>query len=1078
MATFTTDKMHSNIYSSLVLKKKYLQSAVYVLLVLCNLFFLNNCLAQEIHSQKIYTQEDGLTSGTLRFITKDSTGFLWITSENGVSRFDGYAFSSFRHHKSDISGLSSSDIVDVGIHSTGKMFIQTANSISIYNPVNQTFKSLYRFKQLNEIKLFGITNSGCFFKLQDSLKLIDAQNDKVYSLKIIDSNSALLKAISKDDLKSSVWFSHEKNIVAFVWQKKALYILPITNAEYAQMKNMPNRIFSFNETVAFYTEQGLFSFDFEKQKFLKITDNAFASKNKYHVNSQMQSGRFIISSKPYDHVCAADMISGKEYVFELNKLIGNVNTVAITGIFPGKNETFWISTSTGDIFKINPPVGLAEHFNPTTDPGNQFNESTIEYIFEDDNVLWLASTGLGLVKRKKINRALPHYIPPPKESIKPFDLYKNVRTISQLDSQNILVGTLAGLTQFNLKSKKFSNYIHGFSDTIPFNNLPVSKILNVKDSILYIANWGNKGIYRIDKKNRSIVQIHPNQNFNKWEFATIRTIFLDSRGTLWVGTDANLIYKINTLSKKFETEKFYGNSSGEDPLLFNVVFTFAEALTGEILIGTQDGFYSYDYSNKKIERFKINSKNQTFINEDNIRSIYVDKRGLIWVGSYGGGLSRFDDKKNLIKIYTTDNGLPDNTIYSITDDSKGTLWLGTNKGICRFNISSENSRNYTLRDGIQNNEFNTNAGCKLNDGTIVLGGINGINVFQPESFEPESDLPKVVITQFKAGETNLPLADSVINLRYNQNYLSFQFAALNFYRNDENKYAYKLNGLDKNWIYIADRRFTSYANVPPGNYKFEVKALNYEGNWSNITSLSFSVATPWYKSWWFTLALLVFLISITTLLFRYRLNQQLKIQEVRNRIASDLHDEIGSTLSSVHIYSEVALKTIKEKAPEAVSYLNKISIDTSGMIDALNDIVWTVNSKNDRFENIINKMRVTAIELFEARSIQTELDIDESLNVIKMGMIDRKNFYLFFKEAINNVAKYSKGSLVLIKLKYENNNIKLMVEDNGVGFNLNDKHKGNGIPNMNKRASDLKGLFRIESAKNKGTIISLVFPYS
>lgn len=1033
--------------------------------------------SQDIFENIIYSQEDGLPSGTLRKITKDSTGFLWITSENGLSRFDGYSFISFKSSNSQPSGLSSSDIINIAVDINGKFYVQTANSISIYNPENKSFKRVFGFKRPSEIRHFGVGTFGCWFKTKDSIKIIDSNTETLSSF-AINTNAPILSYLNPEDLDASVWFVHEKKIVAFIPNKRAFFFGAYKQNNPSVANNFfPTRIFKTHKTISFYNDSGLFSFDFKIQQFKRVAIQTPILNSNNLTQSPIQSGRYISLSAPYNKIFVIDIITGRLFDFEIDKLLNSSTDITIKGIFNGKNETFWISLQEGILIKIHPLIGIVDRLVLNDKYNNTPHEKNVEDVFEDDNVLWVALTGVGLVKGKKITPLFNHFIPPYKVTPKPFDLYRNVRTISQINRENILVGTLAGLFNFNLKSKKFTDYQPNQSTNFPLNNAPISKIISTDDSVIYISKWRGSEIFRISKKNNSITYFKPDKGQGEGQY-NIRTIFLDSKGFLWVGTDANLIYKINVRSKNYETERFYGSYSNPDSLLFNITFTLFENKNGEILIGTQNGLYIYSYSNGQLKKFFSDKQVNYDLSNDNIRSLYIDKKDVLWIGTSNRGLYAYDFKKTNLTAFTTDNGLSDNSVYSITDDNYNNLWLGTNKGLCCFNTLTNECRNYTLRDGIQNNEFNTDAAFKLADGTIVMGGINGINVFNPKLMKHEKQVPKVIITQFKAGEDELPITNNVLNLKANQNYLSFQFAALNFFRIDENKYAYRLIGLDKNWIYTADRRFTNYSNLLPGKYVFQVKALNFAGKWSEVQQLIFTIATPWYETWIFRLALALTIAAIIYLIFRQMLNQKLKLQEVRNRIASDLHDEIGSTLSSVHIYSEVALKTVNDKAPEASTYLNKISVDVTNMIDALSDIVWTVNSKNDRFENIINKMRVTAIELFEARNIEVDIDIDDNLNSLKMGMVDRKNFYLFFKEVINNIAKYSKATSVSIILKFEFSKIKLTVKDNGVGFKQDENLIGNGLNNMKKRANDLKGEFKIHSDLNSGTKIELTFPFS
>jgi signal transduction histidine kinase len=207
------------------------------------------------------------------------------------------------------------------------------------------------------------------------------------------------------------------------------------------------------------------------------------------------------------------------------------------------------------------------------------------------------------------------------------------------------------------------------------------------------------------------------------------------------------------------------------------------------------------------------------------------------------------------------------------------------------------------------------------------------------------------------------------------------------------------------------------------------------------------------------------------------------MQAVRNRIAGDLHDEIGSTLSSISIYSKVVQNRTKEKVPEAEPYLQKINSDIGAMMEAMSDIVWTINSSNDRFENIFSRMRSSAGELLEAKNYTLHFEFDEAMNGLKLDMEQRKDFYLIFKEALNNIAKYAEGKNVWIKLSKANSKIEMQIRDDGKGFTLpfgegKSGAHGNGMNTMKARAEKLRGELKVESVEREGTVVALVIPIS
>jgi signal transduction histidine kinase len=334
----------------------------------------------------------------------------------------------------------------------------------------------------------------------------------------------------------------------------------------------------------------------------------------------------------------------------------------------------------------------------------------------------------------------------------------------------------------------------------------------------------------------------------------------------------------------------------------------------------------------------------------------------------------------------------------------------------------------------------------------------------------------VVITQFNVKDKAQLISSDELILNYDNNYVSFEFAALNYFRNNENIYAYKLDGVDKDWVYCGNRRFTNYASLAPGNYTFRVKSSNSYGIWStHQAEVKFKILSPWYTSWWFYVLVFCSVFSIIYLLYHYRLQQAIELESVRNSIARDLHDEIGSNLSSISLFTEVAKEKSATSESGVSGILQKISDYTQTSQEAMNDIVWMINTRNDRFENIIVRMRSLAVELLEAKNIHLHLSFDERLNQLKMGMNERKNFYLLYKEILNNCVKYAEANQVWIELSITSNVILLSIKDDGIGFDPAVQLNGNGLINMKKRAEVLGATLTINSSKGTGTHTKLTF---
>lgn len=301
-----------------------------------------------------------------------------------------------------------------------------------------------------------------------------------------------------------------------------------------------------------------------------------------------------------------------------------------------------------------------------------------------------------------------------------------------------------------------------------------------------------------------------------------------------------------------------------------------------------------------------------------------------------------------------------------------------------------------------------------------------------------------------------------------------------------------LEDVDADWVNAGNRRFVSYPGLKPGRYVFRVRAANSDGVWNQEGITKFiDIRPPWWGTWWFRAFVFVVISSGIYAFYRYRLQQALKLQHLRNRIATDLHDEIGSTLSSISLAGSVIQKKLHGATPEVESLISRISENTDNMMEAMSDIVWAVNTKNDRFDNVINRMRAFAIERLEPLGIPVHFRESGDIHRLQLDMQQRKNLYLIFKEAVNNAAKYAACKNVWVDISILHSTMTIKISDDGRGFELTSTGNGtaaqvpgavteqtlggNGLHNMQKRAMELKGTLHVESGPGKGTAIEIRF---
>jgi signal transduction histidine kinase/streptogramin lyase len=569
-------------------------------------------------------------------------------------------------------------------------------------------------------------------------------------------------------------------------------------------------------------------------------------------------------------------------------------------------------------------------------------------------------------------------------------------------------------------------------------------------------------------------------------------IIEDRKGRYWVTTWGGGFAAFDPISGKFRA---FNVHEGSNSISTNSLTGIFEDSHGIFYIGNWNGgMITFDPEKEAFKIYRHHSNDTNSISSDIAVSFIESASGIIWVGTTGGGINAFDPATGKFRAYTTKDGLCANSVVSLKEDNNGNYWVGTLNGISSFtppqdpfNPASEfRFRSYNKSDGLPDNKMNVNTAFKDVDGKIYFGSADaGLIYFNPGELKDNDYPPSVYITDFKLFNKSVQPndADSIlrsrieltkqITLSYNQNVISFEFAALNYFHPEKNQYAYKLENFDKEWIYTdASKRFVNYTNLNPGHYVFKVRASNNDGLWSpKEASIDLIITPPFWQTWWFRSLVALTVVAIVYAVYRYRLQQVLRLQNIRNRIASDLHDDIGSTLNSISVYSEVA----KNDPVKRDMSLSMIGESSRKVIDAMSDIVWTINPDNDNFEKVILRMRSLAYNLLRARNIEFAFKADETLNKLTLSLEKRRNFYLIFKETLNNLVKYSNAKRVLITLSHHSNTITLIIRDDGMGFDTSKKYNGNGLTNIRKRAKEINAQLNIESGEGIGTNIQLTF---
>lgn len=448
----------------------------------------------------------------------------------------------------------------------------------------------------------------------------------------------------------------------------------------------------------------------------------------------------------------------------------------------------------------------------------------------------------------------------------------------------------------------------------------------------------------------------------------------------------------------------------------------------------------------------------------------------------GAGVLNFINKKNQsVRLVTYADGLPSNTVARLRMDESGFLWIITSNGLCRYNPNNQRITPYGRKDGIVLGERANAADLKLSSGYIMFAGGNAMIMFHPSVYSINQAPPPVTITDFKIFNQYLPidslLHNGEIKLKNDQNSFSIFFASLSYMQRDRLTYYYKMEGLDKDWIQADKSSYVNYSLLPPGKYTFKIYCENIEGQRSNtITEAKIWIKPSFWRTRWFISTLLFFIALIIYAMHDMRVERLMAVEKLRNRVARDLHDDMGSTLSTINILSAMAKSKMGNDPVKTTEYLAKITDNSQRMMDAMDDIVWSIKPSNDSMQKIIARMREFATNALEPKEIDLEFIAEDLVYDVKLNMEARRDFFLVFKEAVNNAAKYSKAGKVEMKIAVHNKVLSLMVKDDGIGFDVAAADGGNGMGNMQKRADAMNGKVRIQSKSGVGTCVIVSIP--
>lgn len=591
----------------------------------------------------------------------------------------------------------------------------------------------------------------------------------------------------------------------------------------------------------------------------------------------------------------------------------------------------------------------------------------------------------------------------------------------------------------------------------------------------------NEGLFRFPQVNRfeELASVNPMAAYTKQEGLAgndVTRIFEDARGDIWVGTFAPDREVLSRWERA--TGKITRYSDADGLPVLNSASAYCEDGAGNLWIGFRDdGVARY-----KDGQFAQFTKNEG-VPEGVIYDIHLDKAKRLWITSLGnpGGLLRTDNPdapRPDFRTYTTADGLASGRIFCVTEDALGRIYIGTSRGVDRLDPQTNEVKNYTAADGLFTGDILTAATDR--NGYVWVGTRQGLLRLTPESGLPTLP-PPIMISGLQVAGTTYDISPfgqfEITGLEFGpgENQLQIDFLGLSFSTGGALRFQYKIEGAAQDWSTPTEQH-TVNASLQPGTYRFLVRAVTTDGVMSlQPASISFTILRPIWQRWWFVTLVILLMAYLTYVFYRYRVSRLVELERVRTRIATDLHDDIGSSLSQVSVLSEVIGRRVGGN-PDVAEPLSMIAGLSRDLADSMNDIVWAINPARDHLSDLSHRMRRFASDVFTARDLKFSFEAPNEHQDVRMGADMRREVFLIFKESVNNVVRHSQCTEANIEFTIKDGWLRLVIKDNGKGFLVDSDKDGNGLTSMQRRAQKLDGVLRIFSEKGIGTTVTLRAP--
>ena len=989
------------------MRNKLQKTACYLLLSLM-------CTAAYAQSDKHYlfthyNTQNGLINSVIYSMAQDRHGFIWIGSGMGLSRFDGKAF----YHQAVPEIYENSALVPCVTTTDRGHMICTAQMQGVFEQMEDgSFKNYCEYPKRIGLNVFNAIKQcregELLLMSQGAISKVDGDDiNMIYDM----YKDATVSNTMDTDAQNTIWFGTSRGL-GFLDvsgpELKTVFLPELRNRYVVKI------LFDSEGVLHVGTTQGYYRIVF---------DEAFGEEGKY------------IVTQPFDAI----------------------STTAVNHLYIDSEQNLWISTSGYGAYRTK---GNNMTLHLTTNNG-LLSAAVICMMQDRDGNYWFGTNnGLSVVAD--------------------FDSYMLAENGKLFQgSRNMIADAfgriwMPGATSFRVyQGGQFGRYDMKITlvDRGGVRNVAIDE-----QSVMWLSNASELFKMKLTAQAPDLTKIEKAADLSRYNPTQIRSITADKNG-VWICARPKILHFHH--NRILPVIFNHPDSSSLNPRAI-VQDSLGYYWVGDMTYGLYRGSLKENSKGKvvldDIKVYKSLKRDSSFVTAW-IVDLAVDRAGQLWEASVYTGVYRHRlDNTGVVSstLYSTENGLLSNVVSGINCGEDGRIWIYTQNGICILTQDAEGGEHFDYldsRDGINGQPTMS----VEQEGRIFTLTDEAIFVIPNKlSVNTKKDIPPVLITELSVNGVNHSswvYKNETLILGHGQNNLGFEFSSITFNKTEEISYQYKLDGINEGWSVVSARGFVEYSALPPGKYTFKVRAALSEGIIGAESAFAFKIRPAFYQTIWFYLLLCAVVSSLLYSLYQYRIRQIIKMERLRLRIAADLHDDVGSTLSSIFLMSEMA--GAEDKQSRLLEALRKIGDNSRDILNSMDDIIWSVNPQDDSLSSLIVRLREYAIPVCESRNISLAMHVEEAVGHIKLGMDERRNIFLIAKEAINNAVKHSGGTKIDVTFNVYHKQIEASVADNGRGFDPQSPSSRNGLVNMRRRAGQIESELRIDSAKGRGTSILL-----